>query len=356
MEPILMPDGGSRRKQIANYFREAILRGRIAPGEQLPGMRQLAAKLNVGVGSVQWAMNQLSNEGLITRCSGYGTVVNHRKTGLECIGVFFYSDGVVGANPFGRLLIEAINHECRARGFKMRLYHEDLRDRSVAAIRDGYEKQEFQVAIILGMHALIEPAVEKLTLPYVILDKTSSFRFESSALNAVEENGGKKFAFLYTLYPIHWEKARKFLEREAARRGLDFQPERDAYCPDEEIPPGDTERFQQVGYELTCRVGSDPANRPDSLVVYPDDMVPGVLMAILALGIRVPQQLKLFLHRNAERRMLCPVECVFIENRVADFAKILVDDCVAKLDGRPPTHAKIPYVSYHHRFELPSSG
>ena len=148
-------------------------------------MRQLAAKLNVGVGSVQWAMNQLSNEGLITRCSGYGTVVNHRKTGLECIGVFFYSDGVVGANPFGRLLIEAINHEFRARGFKMRLYHEDLRDRSVAAIRDGYEKQEFQVAIILGMHALIEPAVEKLTLPYVILDKTSSFRFESSALNAV---------------------------------------------------------------------------------------------------------------------------------------------------------------------------
>ncbi len=357
-EQILLPDGGSRRRQIADFFRNAIIAGTYRPGDHLPGMRALAGQLGVGVGSVQWAMNQLANEGWIQRCRGSGTIVCEQRAELTTIGLFHFSYGVLGANPFGRLLIEAVEAECHRRKLHFRLYLERLENRSAEPILAAYRRREFQAAIVLGLHDLIKKEVERLPIPCAVLsERFPDNRFEEAAVSAVAANGGQRLALIYTFTRRSRQTQLRNFTRLAGACGLGFAPERDAFTPSAQIPPGDTELTQRFGYELMLQLWRRPGPRPDSLVVYPDDLVPGVLMALLELGIQVPNELRLFLHRNAERRMLCPVDCVFVENRIVDFARALIEDCVAQVENRPRPSPSISYHSYRHCFApQPSKG
>ena len=359
-EKVLSPEQGSRRRQIANYFREEIRASRLLPGDQLPPTSELARQLGVGIGSVQWAMGQLAREGLITRCTGSGTVVNARRRELETIGLFFFLAGVYGGNAFNRQLIAEVEKECAARGFRLRLYLENLQDCSVANLLAAYERREFQAAIIVGMHAVIEKQVARLPFPWSSVSATTrwdsrSDGFEQVAARAVKAAGGRHLAYLSGYAPSRkgWRHYR-LLERSARRLGLEFSTERDAYWGDETVPPGHVELYQRQGFELMFRLWRDPARRPDSLVVYPDELIPGVLLALPVLGIRVPQDLKLFFHHNAETPMLCPVSCVFIENRIADFARGLVEHCVCQCAGVPMPEMKVVHYARAHQFAAPA--
>ncbi|GAA4792573.1 MULTISPECIES: GntR family transcriptional regulator [Streptomyces] len=61
--------------QVAAAVRGAIADGRAAPGDRLPGARQLAASLGVNVHTVLRGYRKLSEEGLIELRRGRGAVV-----------------------------------------------------------------------------------------------------------------------------------------------------------------------------------------------------------------------------------------------------------------------------------------
>ncbi len=355
---IFAPEEGSRRQQIADYYREAILCGEIPPGSRLPPNGELARSLGVGVGSVQWAMNSLVAQGLVTRRSGVGTIVNQHKTELETIGLFFYSSGFYGANAFNRHLIEEIEKECAARGLELKIYIENLRDPSVEHICEGYRRKAFQAAIILGMHSCIEEQVARLPCPWSAISgsKKAKNHFETIAGEAVCRFGQGRVVYLDG-GRTKGRAARYSLLRSALRvGGLDFVPERDAYYSKEVVPPGGVDTHHRIGYELMFRLWNDPGERPGSLIAYPDDLVPGILLALPALGISVPRDLKLFLHANAEAPILCPVDCVFIENRIADFAREVIDDCQAQCAGTAAPKFELQYRIREHHFQHPQQG
>lgn len=86
---------------VANYIREQILSGALAPGDSISSEKQLCDKFGVSRGPVRQALDILVKEQLIIRSQGRGTFVselaNNRDSNLKGkdslnIGVFFDSD------------------------------------------------------------------------------------------------------------------------------------------------------------------------------------------------------------------------------------------------------------------------
>ncbi|MGC4111870.1 MAG: PLP-dependent aminotransferase family protein [Nocardioides sp.] len=66
---------GDRVTRIYRALREAVLDGRLAPGERVPGTRDLARQLDVARGTVTAAYDRLGAEGFLETRSGSGTYV-----------------------------------------------------------------------------------------------------------------------------------------------------------------------------------------------------------------------------------------------------------------------------------------
>jgi GntR family transcriptional regulator len=63
--------------QLRDQIAAAIGRGALAPGTQLPTMRQVAVALKIDLNTVQRAYNELEREGLLRMVQGKGSFVAH---------------------------------------------------------------------------------------------------------------------------------------------------------------------------------------------------------------------------------------------------------------------------------------
>lgn len=61
--------------QIEKYLYRQIALGQLKPGEKVPSVRQLAVELTVNVNTVQRALNQMNNEGILYVKRGLGSFV-----------------------------------------------------------------------------------------------------------------------------------------------------------------------------------------------------------------------------------------------------------------------------------------
>jgi GntR family transcriptional regulator, transcriptional repressor for pyruvate dehydrogenase complex len=68
---------------IADQLRSQICTGVVAPGDRLPGHRELAATFSVSVGSVREAISMLISAGLVETRAGRGTFVADGATGAQ---------------------------------------------------------------------------------------------------------------------------------------------------------------------------------------------------------------------------------------------------------------------------------
>ncbi|HLZ69470.1 MAG TPA: PLP-dependent aminotransferase family protein [Dehalococcoidia bacterium] len=72
---LILPGEGPRGERLVEALREAILGGRLAPGERLPPSRALAAQLGISRGTVVAAFEELVSEGYCAARVGAGTFV-----------------------------------------------------------------------------------------------------------------------------------------------------------------------------------------------------------------------------------------------------------------------------------------
>jgi GntR family transcriptional regulator len=66
-------------RQIIDHVILAVADGRLAPGAQLPTVRQLAVDLSVNLNTVARAYKEMEIRGLVETQQGTGTFVAHRK-------------------------------------------------------------------------------------------------------------------------------------------------------------------------------------------------------------------------------------------------------------------------------------
>ncbi len=83
--------------------------------------------------------------------------------------------------------------------------------------------------------------------------------------------------------------------------------------------------------------------RPEGLVVFPDLVAHGVVSVILEKQIKVPEEIKLILHRNAESPYAVPLRCDWVENSTDDLAQALFQNMEALWAGKPMERIRIPF-------------
>ena len=114
--------------------------------------------------------------------------------------------------------------------------------------------------------------------------------------------------------------------------GVDVRPEWIEGSPDF-LTTGQVQ--DAIAYQSFKRLWRS-SSRPDGLMVYPDVFSPGIVMAILEERVRVPQELKVVLHRHAEIRFFCPFEATFVTSTLAEAARAMINQLDTILKGREP--------------------
>jgi DNA-binding LacI/PurR family transcriptional regulator len=77
------------------------------------------------------------------------------------------------------------------------------------------------------------------------------------------------------------------------------------------------------------------SKHPDGLLINPDVCARGAVAACIELGVNVPRDLKLVLHRNAEVKFLCPLSVSWIEMNATQVAEAAVEQVLKQFNGQP---------------------
>ena len=338
--------------QVRDQIRAMILSGELAPGTRLPTTRELAVSSGTSIKTVHRALADLAKEGLLIRTRGSGTFVRERSVKLTNVGLYFPYDPWGGDElSYQRALVTALKKLGAEHGLRISNW---IDPRPLAEQGEPWCElvQAIQTSQIDG---LICPLVDwphlnwldKLQIPRVFsasvpqprcLDANLSQLAQLSVQAAVDQ-GARSIGIISPLgidgqHPDGLpDPAQDFyLEfiSEARAKGLTVHNEWVLTGKDE-----DGSRDQKMwGYHRMHDLWSQSAH-PEALVVYPDTAAEGVITALLELGVRVPQDLKLVLHKNDETPLLCPMPAEFIVLSLRDVAAALIDAVEAQFYGKP---------------------
>jgi DNA-binding LacI/PurR family transcriptional regulator len=175
------------------------------------------------------------------------------------------------------------------------------------------------------------------------------------AMQSLAERGCKS-AGLITVHPMSstYEPYYNDLIEMAARFGLRLKNSW-IRIPDTGIVGFELARF---GYQAFHELWSQP-ERPDGLLIEPDIVAEGAVSAILELGVQIPSQLQLVLHRNENHEYICPFPTAHLLTSEKACAEALVTQIERQVSGQEVTPIYIPSHISHHPGEvgktLPSS-
>ena len=337
--------GFSRRSEMAAYLRELIVSGKVAAGTKLPPMGTLATAWGTHPPAVQAAMNALVKEGLVLRLMGRGTFVRKAGENLRKVALYIPSGRRV-TNNFAGHLMRFLDEEFAQRSVRCESWisrrSETLAEQPWDELVLAAKRREIQGVIV----PVLEPRelgwLTKLPVPVVFhamehipnrVNEPSMVPMMDTAIAYLADHGCHSIG-LITMHSRHAldpsgakSGAMEFHEafwRSARDHGLEI---RDNWVQSPDVEKGMSlpeRKAAHFGYEAFHKLWNQP-EKPDALFVYTDVAAQGVLMALGQRQVRVPDELRLVLHRNAEIGLFCPVPASFIDVSVHKVAAALVE-------------------------------
>lgn len=353
--PVRFRPHESRHRQIADHLRDSILRGKLPPGAALGSTHVLARQWHTSYGTTHLALSALVRAGLLKRRQGLGTFVAADR--LQTIGVYAGEEHLLRTEPsFIRSLHSALQVLLAKEKIQSRVFVDaragETRTTPTADLRQAVQAREFQCLIALGCGPRTFSWLDALPVPVV-------FWGTAKPVNSVGED---------------WQQLLRISLEELARQGCSRVG---LIVPfDVKSIRGDRENprapFLEILFETvrglgmdTCedwvcvpiqRVGSQPgygyaefkrlwgrSERPNGLVVWPDTVAQGTLAAILEARVRVPEELRLILHRSITLEYFSPVPVTWLETNVAEAAAALVRQAKELFRGRAAERFLLPY-------------
>ena len=314
-------------RTIAEHYRTRILSGELKPGDKLPTARAMAKTFRTSVFSVQNAMAFLVREGFISRGHASGTTVLERVERLTRVGVVVWTGAWIPETYWkaATLLAEKLEAAgCRP----VTLLERRDPNGDVKHLLEAIRALDIQGVIALNAPEEALASLSKFRIPLVASSAALKNRrvelggtaFCELAVRAVRDAGRRRPALL-TTYP---EAQRdEFLAR-AGKAGLRV-PKSNVAAILGFHRNGLAENARHA-FEAVRRLLARPAGkRPDALAVFPDDVLPGVVQAVYASGLRVPEDLLLVLYRNRGVEKFVSLPAVWIEADVDAMATAMVD-------------------------------
>ena len=351
---------------ITDRLRQDILSDRIKPGTELPSTAKLAESWKTSMSTMHIALKNLVKEGLLERRHGSGTYVRERRQAMEVVGIYIPSTlfWSVDESDFRRSVVGHLEHLLSAEGIKVCYFVErrpEMAQRVILPeLRRAIDSQEIQGLIIIGTNAVNLPTLLKVPLPLSVMTAaigvSSKVGFDSpkdhyrESLRRLYAKGCRSVGFLASarLNPRSALQSEvlffvdDFIRQVEACR-MTIRPEwiSQIECPETE--------GTQFGYDAFHHLWH-MKNRPDALVVIPDIVVRGVILAALELGTHKSRDMEFCFYRNAHIPMYCPFPALWAVADEKEVAAALIKQISLQHAGQ-----KVSPLRCHYRFEdLPS--
>jgi DNA-binding transcriptional regulator YhcF (GntR family)/DNA-binding LacI/PurR family transcriptional regulator len=330
-------------RQVADQVRSKIYNGELAPGMKLPSTAALAAQSGADVRAVHRALTDLVREGLITRTRKVGTYVRERQAEISRLGIYHTADTQGRLqNAFLRCVHEELQRQIHQREVASRIWVDQRPLAEQDTVLPEIENAARERVIEGLISTIADPThltwLTKLKVPVAFLgshpqsggvgiDAVNFWRLTFQHL----KDTGCPSAGVISVCPQDHPAIVPYLDL-AAEYGLKVSPDWMICSPPHHGLP--ELRQASFGFEAFQMFWAKPV-KPQCLVVYPDVMLPGVAMAIMAAHVRVPEELHLVFHKNEGIDYFCPFPAAYVTTSVRKVASALLSQINEIYNGRP---------------------
>ena len=347
-------------RQITVHLRGLIQSGQLPTGMRLPPIHEMARQFETSYFTMQTALTPLVQEGLLDRKPRRGTVVRGRTARLTSVGVYFGRDfWTGGAMAFYRKLYATVQAQLAEEHIACRPWIDarlpaDQAEPLPQMVRD-IKNGKVQCVIVHICNRAEHPWLQRLPVPKVFL---SSYRTRNRVVADMRQMieislaqlkaQGCRTVGVISILPR--DEARGSLRGSdharfyddfsdvARRQGLTVDP---AWIRGGRpgMPDGEFEAF---GYEQFVALWHG-AKRPRGLLVWPDVAARGVVTAVLASGVRVPEDMELVLHQNEGLAFACPLPAHWVVSSADEVGRALISQAKHVVAGDAIAPAIIPF-------------
>lgn len=331
-------------------IRRAILDGAYAAGEVLPTQDEMAKALDVSIRVTREALAKLAEEGLVSARGRRGTVVLPLGTRKWKGRIVYLHSPYVGSYHFARFG-ETLAEELSAAGWLFSSVTAPLptgeADKAVDAFVMAHCR-DADLVLVRGCIDYAAQAVDACGVPWIALIDRVEGEFAnckgvapSMMINAVQDfvlhcrQAGVKRVVAMNLRP------RPDLEEGLAHADIAYE----SWI----VAPYDLntlESYPQSAMEaMIGRYGKAERDLPDLFVFTDDYLARGALMALLALGIRVPQDVRVATLANKGFAPVFPVSLTRVEVDPVNCGEVTAQCVLSYLaNGRLPDDAFSNYT------------
>lgn len=337
--------------QISDRIRRMIQESELTPGMKLPPTRTLAEQLGVDPTAVHRSLAQLVKEGLLVRTPRVGTFVAEPPGELKRIAYYHRPLTAGHFGNFDRAVLTELAKIGHKRGFEVEVFSDtrpaEVSEKEPSADLLRHTRTRWVQAVVSSS---VSPEQVKwfssLPVPSVSLVNPSHPRARREmtelAVRQLAARGCRRIGMITPLRVWEDPKATPYelgmyhgYVSTMEKLGLPFRPEWLAGIG----PGGKSIREPDMathGFDSFNRIwqGVPESERPDGIFVYPDLVAGGVLMAVAMRGVRVPEDLHLLIHANAELPMFCPYKVDRVVTRASDAARVLFEKIQAQMEQR----------------------
>lgn len=334
-------------KQVAEQIRSKIVKKEWPPGTKLPATAELAAQSGADVKTIHHALTELVREGLITRARKIGTYVTERKEKLSTIGIYHPSN--IHTNPraqFMQALHDKLQKQATALGIATRIFVDNRPKELQTTVLPEMEKAAKDRDIEGVISSLADPMhlawLRKFPVPVAFLGSSHvSWDHKDlldTALGNLREQGCRSVGMIVSFRPSHTVFFQYYLERCEAL-GLKTSPQWIINPDGEDF---DESCYETFGYQGFNKLWAQK-KKPEGLLVYPDSLARGVIMAMMAQQVRVPEDLRVVLHKNEEVKLFCPLEATFMVSSAEEAATMLLKQLATLYKGKEVAYEKLTF-------------
>jgi GntR family transcriptional regulator of arabinose operon len=328
--------------QLKEYLKDAIRRGDIVPGAQLPSENSLVQSFAISRHTVRQAIGELENEGLVYREQGKGTFCAYperARAGKVAVLTTYISDYIFPS------MIGGIEEVLSGAGYSLILANTNNDKAKEAQCLEALLKDE-----IVGL--LMEPTksarenvnsayyreLERREIPYLMLN--AAYSELDSAYVVMDDEAGGYVATNYVLQLGHRLVAGIFkaddLQGVNRQAGFTKSLAEFGIAPQPDLLGNyETEELESYPYQFARRILRRP-ERPSCIVCYNDQIALHVLQGVRDEGLRVPEDVSLVGYDDSSLAVASEVKLTTIRHPKAEMgrqaARLLLGMLAARMD------------------------
>lgn len=342
-------DRQSIRSRIAGYYRDRIISGRLKYGDVIPSARKLASEFGTAEANVHHAIAALVKEGLVMRRPKIGSVVTKPENKLSCVAIFLNWHHIQRGENFTRILVEMVENELKKHGIDCIVIYDTPSQNGLEQLRKMANSRQIQGIIVRSAQKSQIDFFSRLPVPFTAIskmripNKVNFFTAETAEIifSELKKLKTSKLGIISIGNMRVAENNDNFVKKLhelAAGNGIRIKSEwiyDSADFGSNEVI--DSSAFAYHGFRKIWSA----KERPDTLLAFSDDMVSGLAMAFYSLGVKVPDELRLVIHKTVENPIIFPFPCTLIENSIAELAELMVGQLMDQAEGHRPRKAKL---------------